>query len=137
MKKQEPISENDQEAETLFQTGEFEDLSPTVTQQQESAEFNQCAELCELYQNILDEKRHSWTTHLRLLKKLGAGGQGVVYLTERRGSDGFTLPVALKVFSPERYTSPIHYDSDMARICLLYTSPSPRDATLSRMPSSA
>ena len=26
---------------------------------------------------------------------------------------------------------------DMARTCLLYTSPSPRDATLSRMPSSA
>ena len=27
--------------------------------------------------------------------------------------------------------------TDQARICLLYTSPSPRDATLSRMPSSA
>ena len=27
--------------------------------------------------------------------------------------------------------------SDMYEICLLYTSPSPRDATLSRMPSSA
>ena len=26
---------------------------------------------------------------------------------------------------------------DITRICLLYTSPSPRDATLSRMPSSA
>ncbi len=40
----------------------------------------------------------------------------MVYLTERRGSDGFTLPVALKVFSPERYATPLHYDSDMARI---------------------
>ena len=28
-------------------------------------------------------------------------------------------------------------DCDGASICLLYTSPSPRDATLSRMPSSA
>ena len=27
--------------------------------------------------------------------------------------------------------------AELARICLLYTSPSPRDATLSRMPSSA
>ncbi len=116
LKEQEPISEIDQEAETLFQTGDFADPSPTVTQEQEPAEVNQCAELCELYQNILDEKRHSWTTHLRLLKKLGAGGQGVVYLTERRGSDSFTLPVALKVFSPERYANPIHYDSDMARM---------------------
>ena len=28
-------------------------------------------------------------------------------------------------------------DFDVVRVCLLYTSPSPRDATLSRMPSSA
>ena len=31
----------------------------------------------------------------------------------------------------------IKYSGDMAKACLLYTSPSPRDATLSRMPSSA
>ena len=31
----------------------------------------------------------------------------------------------------------IHVDEEKAKICLLYTSPSPRDATLSRMPSSA
>ena len=30
-----------------------------------------------------------------------------------------------------------HFQIDIYRICLLYTSPSPRDATLSRMPSSA
>ena len=29
------------------------------------------------------------------------------------------------------------YESELIQICLLYTSPSPRDATLSRMPSSA
>ena len=28
-------------------------------------------------------------------------------------------------------------ESDIDKLCLLYTSPSPRDATLSRMPSSA
>ncbi len=77
---------------------------------------NQCIELVDRYQEILDKRRHSWTTHLRLLKKLGSGGQGVVYFTERRGSDSFTLPVALKIFSPERYLTPIHYDNDMARM---------------------
>ena len=30
-----------------------------------------------------------------------------------------------------------NFTSNQAKICLLYTSPSPRDATLSRMPSSA
>ena len=99
---------------TLFAT-QGEDLSPTVTRDGQVVE-NQCQELVDRYEEVLKDKRHSWTTHLRLLKKLGAGGQGVVYLTERRGSDGFTLPVALKVFSPERYATPVHYDSDMARM---------------------
>lgn len=76
----------------------------------------QCAELIGRYDKLVSEQRLSWTTHLRLLRKLGAGGQGVVYLTERRGADGFTLPVALKIFSPERYGSPEEYDADMARI---------------------
>jgi len=104
----------DFDGKTLFNTA-GDDLSPTVTQDGEMS-VSQCAELCGLYEQILREKRHSWTTHLRLLTKLGSGGQGVVYLTERRGSDGFTLPVALKVFSPERYASPSHYDSDMSRM---------------------
>ena len=99
---------------TLFQT-DSEDLAPTVTRDGEAVE-NQNTELFRRYQDILDEKRHSWTTHLRLLKKLGAGGQGIVFLTERRGSDSFTLPVALKIFSPERYATPSHYDADMARM---------------------
>ena len=32
---------------------------------------------------------------------------------------------------------PEGYDQDLSQICLLYTSPSPRDGLLSRMPSSA
>ena len=104
----------DFDGENLNMTSE-EDLSPTVTQEGDFV-TNQCLGLHNLYEDILREKRHSWTTHLRLLTKLGSGGQGVVYLTERRGSDGFTLPVALKIFSPERYSSPNHYDSDMSRM---------------------
>ena len=36
--------------------------------------------------------------------------------TPRRGSDGFTLPVAIKIFSPERYESEALYDEAMERI---------------------
>ena len=50
------------------------------------------------------------------MKLLGSGGQGVVYLTERRGTDGFTLPVALKIFSPERYEDERAYDEAMGRM---------------------
>jgi len=104
--------------ETRFLDNSGVVIEPTVTQAApgETTETGRCHKLIKRYERVLQEKRHSWTSHLRLLTKLGSGGQGVVYLTERRGSDGFTLPVALKVFSPERYATPVHYDSDMARI---------------------
>lgn len=73
-------------------------------------------ELLARYRRIVSEQRMSWTEHHRLLKLLGSGGQGVVYLTERRGTDNFTLPIALKVFSPERYEDERSYDEAMGRI---------------------
>lgn len=44
---------------------------------------------------------------------LGSGGQGVVYLSERQGTDGFRLPVALKFFSPESFRSVMLYEHVM------------------------
>lgn len=74
------------------------------------------AELLERYQQLLSAGRHSWTEHHRFLRLLGSGGQGVVYLSERRGTDDFTLPVALKIFSPARYDDARAYDESMQRI---------------------
>ena len=73
-------------------------------------------ELLGRYHQILDEQRLSWTEHHRLISLLGSGGQGVVYLSERRGTDSFTLPVALKIFSPERYEDERSYDEAMGRM---------------------
>src|SRR3972149_4439242 len=73
-------------------------------------------ELLARYRSIVEEQRLSWTEHHRLLKLLGSGGQGIVYLTERRGTDTFTLPVALKIFSPEHYEDERSYDEAMGRI---------------------
>lgn len=73
-------------------------------------------ELVAQYQEILSERRLNWTNHLQLLKLLGSGGQGVVYLTELRGTDDFTLPAALKIFSPERFDDVWGYDAAMQRI---------------------
>ncbi len=73
-------------------------------------------ELLERYGTLIENQRFSWTDHHKLLRQLGSGGQGVVYLTERRGTDNFTLPVALKIFSPERYESDVAYEEAMARI---------------------
>ncbi|MEX2176378.1 MAG: serine/threonine-protein kinase [Pirellulaceae bacterium] len=72
-------------------------------------------ELVSRYLSILADQRLSWTHHLRLLRPLGAGGQGVVYLTELRGTDDFTLPAALKILSPERFDGMNSYDEAMLR----------------------
>ncbi len=73
-------------------------------------------ELLAAYRVLVGEPRLSWTVHHRLIRLLGEGGQGMVYLSERRGTDAFTLPVALKIFSPERYEDDRAYDDAMGRI---------------------
>jgi serine/threonine-protein kinase len=78
-------------------------LKPNQTLTLSGSEAVHCPdELLERYQGLVHEKRLGWTQHLRLSRLLGVGGQGVVYLSERRGTDNFTLPVAIKIFSPER-----------------------------------
>jgi len=72
--------------------------------------------LLDRYRTIIEEQRLSWTEHHQLIRPLGAGGQGTVYLSERKGTDDFTLPVALKIFSPERYENERSYDEAMGRI---------------------
>jgi eukaryotic-like serine/threonine-protein kinase len=73
-------------------------------------------ELKARYQAIGDRTLLDWTEHHLLLRRLGSGGQGVVYLCLRLGADGFRLPVALKVFSPERYDFARGYEEAMARM---------------------
>ncbi|NBT12963.1 MAG: serine/threonine protein kinase [Planctomycetia bacterium] len=73
-------------------------------------------ELLSRYGEIVAGGRLNWTEYHNLGRRLGAGGQGIVFLTTRRGSDGFTLPVALKIFSPERYETEALYDEAMERI---------------------
>ncbi|QEG39946.1 serine/threonine-protein kinase [Roseimaritima ulvae] len=68
------------------------------------------------YQTILQERKLNWTGHHHLLKLLGSGGQGEVFLTEHRGTDGFTLPLAMKFFSPERFEDARQYEESMQRI---------------------
>lgn len=68
------------------------------------------------YQTILGEPKLDWVEEHRLEKRLGSGGQGVVFLAERTGGDGFSLPVALKVFSPETYANDELYIAAMGRM---------------------
>ena len=68
------------------------------------------------YRSILEQPQLDWTERHCLTRRIGAGGQGVVFLGERRGADGFRLPVALKVLSPERYEDDSAYEEAMGRM---------------------
>ncbi len=98
-------------ASTTFLLG-----SPTLTLDGGCPEPRCSEDLLRAYDELVDGQRLSWTTHHRLLRRLGSGGQGVVYLGERRGTDNFTLPVALKIFSPSRYSDERGYEEAMLRI---------------------
>lgn len=73
-------------------------------------------EILNNYQSILKQQKVSWTANRSLIQRLGVGGQGVVYLSVRQGADNFSLPVALKVFSPEPYDDVENYEQEMCRI---------------------
>ena len=64
----------------------------------------------------------------RLGPVLARGGMSTVH---RATDTRLDRPVAVKVMDPRLAADPVF------RACLLYTSPSPRDGLLSRMPSSA
>jgi serine/threonine-protein kinase len=65
---------------------------------------------------MLDEGKLQWAAYQRLERVLGRGGQGVVYYSTRIGADGFALPVAIKIFSPERLGTQAVYDHAMSKI---------------------
>lgn len=90
-------------------------LNATITQGHDVAAHEPTL-LSQRYDDILNNKRLHWTSHHRLKRILGSGGQGVVFLSERRGTDGFTLPVAIKIFSPSRYEDERDYDEAMHHI---------------------
>ena len=89
---------------------------------------------------ILDGSAKEW---LKLLKKAGKEEQEqkreyliiedpIEFVDEETGAEFIALPsdtFEVKVL--------LDYETEILNGCLLYTSPSPRDATLSRMPSSA
>ena len=72
--------------------------------------------LLDRYRALLGMPTLAWASRCHDLRAVGSGGQGVVFLAQRQGSDGFSFPVALKVFSPESYRNTAAYDQDMRRV---------------------
>ncbi len=97
-------------------TTTLERLNATVSLNVTRRQATPPEDLVRHFHDLLLRGRVSWTAHQNLLRVLGRGGQGVVYLTERRGADDFTVPFALKIFSPEHFDSADAYEESMARI---------------------
>ena len=47
---------------------------------------NRVNELLHNYLQLVQQQKLGWTEHLRLSRVLGRGGQGIVYLSQRRGA---------------------------------------------------
>ena len=102
-----------------MQTTTFDRYSPTVTfdQQMEIVERN---ELCDIYDELLTERRLNWDDPFALAANGWArGGRALSIYSERKGADDFTLPVAIKVFSPERFETGKDYAAAMKRIAYI------------------
>ena len=82
------------------------------------------------------KKRGFYLGDYQLRRPIGRGAMSVVYQAEHRT---IKRPVALKILPPDEADEAILVDrfKREANVCLLYTSPSPRDRQKSRMPSSA
>ena len=74
----------------------------------------------------------------RLLWEIGTEGGEVVMLRSRLGLDSGQMSRMLRSLESEGLVTVTPSGADArVRVCLLYTSPSPRDRQKSRMPSSA
>lgn len=65
------------------------------------------------YNALLERQHVHWDEDIHFKQLLGRGGQGVVFLSEQQGTDGFMLPVAIKIMSPERFPSDKVYEDEM------------------------
>lgn len=90
--------------------------TPTVTYDQNYAEGLQ---LTQHFRDLVTRDDVAWEVSYRLLRKLGAGGQGIVFLADRGGAFGVSFRLALKFFRPDRYPSVEHYRTDMSRLARL------------------
>lgn len=68
------------------------------------------------FRELTSSSEVRWELRYRLLRRLGSGGQGIVFLADRKGAFGATFRLALKFFRPEGYSGSENYYAEMARL---------------------
>ncbi|WP_437227477.1 serine/threonine-protein kinase [Planctomicrobium sp. SH661] len=73
-------------------------------------------DLYDRYQQIVSSSEVTWDMTYRLVSRLGAGGQGVVFLADRSGAFDVNFQLALKFYRPDGYPDVQTYRREMARM---------------------
>jgi serine/threonine-protein kinase len=95
-------------------------LDPTLAYvaapETEAPVVNDSQQLAEEFQRMLRRDEVAWEQSYDLVGKLGAGGQGIVFLADRHGAFDVKFRLALKFFRPDGYPSIKSYRDEMARL---------------------
>lgn len=75
-----------------------------------------CDEIGEVYEGLIRQSNVGWKMDYEMIRPIGQGGQGIVYLVDRYGSYNTRFRLALKFFNPKVYRSTEDYRNDMARL---------------------
>ena len=73
-------------------------------------------ELDRTFERLVASEEVSWSLRYQMIRRLGVGGQGEVFLTDRLGSYDAHFRLALKFFRPTAYPSLDEYRHDMGRM---------------------
>lgn len=106
------VSRDDESASTLDETRAFDFERDGISPEDRFA----INKLNERYNHIVSQDSVSWEIGYNFVRKLGAGGQGIVYLTDREGAFGVNFQLALKFHRPDGYPTEASYRQEMARM---------------------
>ncbi len=76
----------------------------------------EATELQNRFDTITCSDQVTWPLTYRMIRPLGAGGQGVVFLADRLNPHGLSFRLALKFHRPDIYEDVSSYRADMARV---------------------
>jgi serine/threonine-protein kinase len=90
--------------------------SAAITQPYHTLHRPITAELTDEFETLVGSDNVAWTVSYHLLRRLGSGGQSVVFLADRYGAHDASFRIAMKFFTPACYATVESYHLEMARL---------------------
>ncbi|MEZ6058670.1 MAG: serine/threonine-protein kinase [Planctomycetaceae bacterium] len=106
--------------ETQLMDDEFEiPLDPTLAEaplgEDYSVADSETRRLAANFRMLVESSEVEWKIQYKLIRRLGTGGQGEVFLGDRCGSFGVTFRMAIKFFRTSGYANASDYTEEMQR----------------------